>query len=318
MFADARHGGSQRFGEVGKMLPVTGVFTVLVTLYAQYVLLHCVRLLQLDLPPSSRNQAMVSQGYQQLATFHAITALLLYSLARCILTHPGFIPDGAGWELQAEEDSGAGPKDGQSNFSERKQTTGERRHCKWCLKYKPDRCHHCRICNSCILRMDHHCPWVYNCIGFRNHKYFFLVLIYGAIDLIFMNATMFDSVWWATRTDVSVSVTLAALAGACLASSLMVLIIVFLGFHIWLMLKAMTTLEFCEKYLKKSDYSSSVYSAGYYENICSILGPRPLLWFLPVSFPVGDGLRWKNAVLPTIHSEVQSPHRGSAFTPLRA
>lgn len=49
--------------------------------------------------------------------------------------------------------------------------------------------------------MDHHCPWVYNCIGFRNHKYFILLLIYSAIDLIFIAVTMFESVWWSTRID---------------------------------------------------------------------------------------------------------------------
>jgi len=63
------------------------------------------------------------------------------------------------------------------------------------------RCHHCRVCNICVLRMDHHCPWVYNCIGFRNHKYFILLLIYSAIDLIFIAVTMFESVWWSTRID---------------------------------------------------------------------------------------------------------------------
>ena len=69
------------------------------------------------------------------------------------------------------------------------------------LYFASCRCHHCRVCNICVLRMDHHCPWVYNCIGFRNHKYFILLLIYSAIDLIFITVTMFESVWWSTRID---------------------------------------------------------------------------------------------------------------------
>lgn len=29
--------------------------------------------------------------------------------------------------------------------------------CQKCVRLKPERAHHCSICNSCILRMDHHC-----------------------------------------------------------------------------------------------------------------------------------------------------------------
>ena len=44
------------------------------------------------------------------------------------------------------------------------------RYCEKCLCIKPDRSHHCSVCEVCTLKMDHHCPWVNNCVGFANYK----------------------------------------------------------------------------------------------------------------------------------------------------
>ncbi|KAF8970663.1 DHHC palmitoyltransferase-domain-containing protein [Flammula alnicola] len=37
---------------------------------------------------------------------------------------------------------------------------------------KPYRAHHCRVCGTCVLKYDHHCPWIGQCVGARNHKFF--------------------------------------------------------------------------------------------------------------------------------------------------
>lgn len=44
--------------------------------------------------------------------------------------------------------------------------------CMKCHKPKPERAHHCRVCNRCVLRMDHHCPWTENCVGYANTGHF--------------------------------------------------------------------------------------------------------------------------------------------------
>ena len=53
--------------------------------------------------------------------------------------------------------------------------------CKFCYVARVPFSGHCSSCKSCIINYDHHCPWVSNCIGIFNHKYFLLFLGYSMI-----------------------------------------------------------------------------------------------------------------------------------------
>mmetsp|Transcript_53537 Transcript_53537/g.120692 ORF Transcript_53537/g.120692 Transcript_53537/m.120692 type:complete len:389 (-) Transcript_53537:52-1218(-) len=285
--------GKGRFAEKAKLLPVIFVIAIIAGLYTIYTVFHCIPLL--------RDRERHLHGVALIAVFNVITGFLIICYTLCVFVHPGTIPDkeeDASWEY-VPQDSRAALELGVPSLQETKRS-GDRRHCKWCAKYKPDRCHHCRVCRVCVLKMDHHCPWIYNCVGFRNHKYFFLLLFYAAIDCHLIAWTMIASVKKSVDSGTPFTTMFLLLFGETLAGFLGALVTVFFTFHLWLAFKAMTTIEFCEKSMKRIGYASSAYDRTFFGNLKSVLGDNVLLWLLPVSPPSGDGLHFmgEDTLLP--------------------
>lgn len=119
--------------------------------------------------------------------------MMLWCYLMVVFTDPGAVPEN--WRHAAEEDDMdesntrtisndvatdiVNPplftSEGQGNAS---------RYCSRCQNGKPPRCHHCSICDRCVLKMDHHCVWVVNCVGARNYKYFLLFLVYTFLETV--------------------------------------------------------------------------------------------------------------------------------------
>ena len=119
--------------------------------------------------------------------------------------------------------------------------------------------------------MDHHCPWVNNCIGFWNRKYFMLLLFYSLSTLYYYIVTMGHSFvqtiyWHAEAYNGTTQIDLREFAAVFLldiayvfALTLAFMLTRFAMFHVRLILKNMTTIETLEH---KSTTFESLVSEG--------------------------------------------------------
>ena len=166
--------------------------------------------------------------------------------------------------------------------------------CRKCKGPKPQRAHHCSVCNRCVLKMDHHCPWIMTCVGLNNHRYFVLFLLNLTLGCIFLSISGYSK--FLTRPKTSSShITF------ILSSVFAGVLFLFTAWHFFLIFMGMTTIEIFGYYGNPSEKEKYNFSRGNWrKNLETVFGTSEVFRVLmpsvrPLEF---DGVHWPD----TFHS----------------
>ncbi|KAF9450518.1 zf-DHHC-domain-containing protein [Macrolepiota fuliginosa MF-IS2] len=191
---------------------------------------------------------------------------------------------------------------------------------------RPYRAHHCRSCGTCVLKFDHHCPWIGQCVGARNHKFFLNFCQAGAILTLYILGTLvgFSVPAWASASS-NASVDPQIIVVGALAALFGLFTTVLTCSHVILILRGQTTVEsmmihatkeresttltqeygfwgFCAKREAQRqwneewgdlDTEGSIWWTGSWkQGWINVMGTNVLGWILPIGRGKGDGLSY--------------------------
>ncbi len=171
---------------------------------------------------------------------------------------------------------------------------------------KPPRSHFDHVSRSLVLNMDHYCPWMANCVGYFNYRYFlnFLIYVWSAMvyALIFayplFKASQFSKMYrkrarkgydihsevdkWTMEKashmprDQRQMITM----GYMICASVGIAVFFLMAFHIYLAASAQTTIEFHANISRRRRARhrgikwTNPYDLGWYRNLQQVYGKK--------------------------------------------
>lgn len=230
-----------------------------------------------------------------LVILYTVAALTLLSYVQTMLTEPGRVP--MEWH---------------SKVANSEKLSSKYRKCRKTNLYKPPRSSYDALTGTIVLNMDHYCPWVVNCVGFFNRKFFILFVFYACIGS-FLTAFLllpfggkmfgFDMPWLSppgldgddqgrhlkalvehhrrrAKEDTS------SLMAFVFSGTFSFALIFFVVAHVYMSMVNLTSMQ--------SKSSCKKYDLGRRKNLEQVFGANPWFWLLPLygEGPVGDGVHW--------------------------
>ncbi|XP_029367278.1 palmitoyltransferase ZDHHC12-A [Echeneis naucrates] len=145
------------------------------------------------------------------------------------------------------------------------------RRCGYCLLQQPMRAKHCQTCKRCVRRFDHHCPWIENCVGERNHRWFMVYLLVQLLALLWALHVALSGVSPSVTWELWLRANGFLLAALGVIGVFSAVVLLLLGCHLYLVSINCTTWEFMSRhrisYLKNCGDEENPFDRGVFCNL---------------------------------------------------